>query len=334
MKSFLVALVIPVVMPLSAQEVKPIPIYQTPPRTATVLEINGENYSMKVDPATAASVKTPVSVSTSLQQQMRLAIQQAIAPNFAIVYRAEAGFKTMETSRIGQEEVTAMYLGMLQKPALSWKPRDGTEVEFAYETADNLNQNLATEHIEAVVMNARMKFSENTSVTLAARSEEKIGFDGEETSRLSFKTTLEQAIPNTPLKLVLGPGYQQSVEADGSHAIRAFVDSAVIWKVDEWTVLTMGSGIGGSGLGSLGDSLFVLVQHKVLPGTALELKAALLRSGADLPDDGFAISAQSTVALAEALSAGLSVRYKMAQNPSLARIGGETFLSLSINGSF
>jgi len=321
----------------TAQEVKEIPLEQTPPRPATVLEFNGENFSVKVDPATSASSqRNPAAdaVTNSFQQQTRFMVEQAISPFFAIIYRVEAGFKTQETIQAGYEQNEGATVAMLQSPALAWKPREGVEVRAAWEKVDDRNQNLASGQTTAWALTAGARLSERTALSLSTRTEERTGYSGEQTGQTSVKASLEHDIAHTPLRLVLGPGWQEIRVADGSQAMRAFLDSALIWTVDDWTKLTAGSNIAGSSISTVGDSLYLLLQHKVMPGAGFELKAALLRSMDDLPEEGFSISAQSTIAVAEALNAGIGLRYRMDQSPAVSQAGGETVLSLSINGSF
>ena len=292
--------------------------------------------SITVDPATAVSQPVSGGVTNSLQQQTHLVFLQAIAPWLSLAYGAGVGFRTQEIQLLRQEDQTSAYLNLLNRPALNWKPREGIEVEAAYQMQQNLSAALAQDHSETASLQGKMKVNPQATVGLGYANQENTAPDATKNERSSIRLTTEYAIPGNPhsdpITLQLNPGYENTTAADGTQAIRAFVENAVIWKVDTATTLTLGSGFAG-GSNTL-ESGYFLVQHIVLPGTSLELRAAMMNAEREMPGEGFAVSAGSTVALAQALSAGLSVRYKMDQNAVMDRPRNETFLSLSINGRF
>ncbi len=291
-------------------------------------------FSVTVDPATAASQPMDGGVTNSLQQQMHLVVLQAITPWLSLAYGAGAGFRTQEIQLLRQEDQASAYLNMLNRPALDWKPREGIEVEAAYQTQQNLSNQLATDASETATLQGKMKVSPQTTVGFVYNHQRNTAANGAETGLSSTKFTSEVAIPDSPITLQLNPGYEEATAVDNTQAIRAFVENAVIYKVDSHTTLTVGTGFAGGRNTAFSESGYALVQHVVLPGTALELRAAMLSADRNLPGQGFAVSAGSTVVLAQALSAGLSIRYKMDETPVVDRPKNETFLSLSIHGRF
>ncbi|HEY5894400.1 MAG TPA: hypothetical protein VIT91_14340 [Chthoniobacterales bacterium] len=313
---------------------KAIPVYKDPPKAQPV--IAGDGYTVVVDPMTATVTPVADGVTKSLQQQVRFAIEQVISPFFSIKYVADTGYLTQETDLIRQEKQQAAYWTMLQRPALSWKPHSGTEVEVAYEKRDHLNDQLLTEDAQAVRAQATTKLSEKQSLRLTARNEERRGFTGEESSETTIQMATERSIgtEDVPLKLQIGPGYQRSGTADSTENSRVFVDGSVVWQVDSFTSLSVGRGMAGSGLSNLRESVFIGLQHRIFSKAAIELRAASQRSWTGDPAEAYSISAASTVALAEALSAGLSVRYQMGKESVFFGSENQTFLSLSINGKF
>lgn len=313
---------------------KAIPVYKDPPRAQPV--VAGEGYTVVVDPATAAVTPVADGVTKSLQQQMRFAIEQVISPFFSVKYIAETGFLTQETDLARQQKQQAAYWTMLQRPALSWKPRAGTEVDVAYEKRDNLNDRFQTEDVEAITAQATARFSEKQTLRLTARREDRQGFSGEKGSQTTIQASTERSVgtENIPLKLQIGPGYQRTEAGDSAESLRAFVDGSVSWQVDPFTAISVGHGFAGSGFPTLSESAFIGLQHRIFSKAAIELRAAALRSRTDDPAEGYTFSAASTVALAEALSAGLSIRYEMDKNPVLLGAENQTFLSFSINGRF
>ncbi|MEO7934524.1 MAG: hypothetical protein ABIT76_15350 [Chthoniobacterales bacterium] len=311
---------------------KAIPIEQE--QKPQTLAYRQGNVSVTVDPATAASQPMDGGVTNSLQQQMHLVVVQAITPWLSLAYGAGAGFRTQEIQLLRQTDQASAYLNMLNRPALDWKPREGIEVEAAYQTQENLSDQLAADHNETATLQGKMKVNPKTTVGFAYSQQKNTAANGDETGLSSTRLTSEYAMSDSPITLQLNPGYETATAVDSTQAIRAFVENAVIYKVDSNTTLTVGSGFAGGRNNPLSESGYFLVQHVVLPGTALELRAAMLNADRNMPGQGFAVSAGSTVALAQALSAGLSVRYKMDENPIVDRPKNETFLSLSINGRF
>jgi len=101
--------------------------------------------SVTVEPATAFSQRIEGGITNSLQQQMRLTAEQALAPWLMLAYGAGVGFRTQEIQLLHQEEQTSAYLTMLNRPALTWKPREGIEVETAYEMQQSLSKELTTD---------------------------------------------------------------------------------------------------------------------------------------------------------------------------------------------
>ena len=299
-----------------------------------VVAYRQDGISLTVDPATAVSQSTENGVTNSLQQQMQLAVLQAVTPWLSLAYGAGAGFRSQEIQLLRQEDQSTANLTMLNRPALNWKPREGVEIEAAYEMQQNLSRDLVADQSETAKVQGKIKVNPKTTVGLSYQDRDNTAANGDRTASESIRMTSEYALSALPLTLQINPGYENATAVDQTHAIRAFLENAVIWKVDSNTTLTVGAGFAGGGNSSSSQSASVLVQHIVIPGTALELRAAMLNGSRNTPGQGFSVSAGSTVALAQALSAGLSVRYKMDQNPVVDRPQNETFLSLSISGRF
>ena len=313
---------------------KAIPIEKTEKPQAPLVAYREAGLTVTVDPATAFSQSIEGGITNSLQQQMRLAVVQSIAPWLSLAYGAGIGFRTQEIQLLRQEDQSSAYLTMLNRPALNWKPREGVEVEAAYEIQQNLSDQLTTDSSGAAILQGKIKVNPKTTLGIGYRNQQNTAPNNAKSSSDSIRLTSEYIIPNSPITLLMNPGYEQVTDINKSESIRAFVENAVIWKVDSTTTLTVGTGFAGGKNNSFSESGYFLLQHVVLPGTAFELRAAILNAERDLAGEGFAITAGSTVALAQALSAGLSVRYKMDENAVVNRPKNETFLSLSINGRF
>ncbi len=313
---------------------KTIPLEKEEKPQVALVAFRQPGLSVTIDPTTAASQQNSGSITNSLQQQMRLTMEQALAPWLSLAYGAGIGFRTEEIQLIRQEDQTAAWLSMLNRPALNWKPQENVSVEVAYETRQSLNNEFATDHTGTTAVQGKIQVTPGSTLGVAYTNQERTAGNGDRSAFESARLTSSHDLAEFPVTLQFNPGAEKTTSANGTQAIRAFVENAVIWKVDGNTTLTVGSGLAGGRNSALSESGYLLVQHVVLPGTALELRAAMLNADQDLPGEGFAVSAGSSIALAQALSAGLNVRYRMDENATLDRPKNETFLSLSVNGRF
>ena len=231
-----------------------------------------------------------------------------------------------------QLAVNSASLSVLNRHALNWKPREGIEIDTSYQIQQNLTSALATEGSEIAAISGKMKVDPKTTVGLGYSYAQTTNFADVKTEVGSIRLTSEYALAERPVTLQLNPGYETTFGAADSQSIRAFVETAVIWKVDNITTLTFGSGFAGGAYTA--QSGYILVQHLISPGTSMAMRAEFLNAENDQPGEGFALSAGPTIALAQALSAGLNVRYKMDENAPVERPKNETTLSLSISGRF
>lgn len=312
---------------------KAIPIEKDTRSDVPLVAFRQGGVSMTVTSAEATTQATPGSVTNLLQQRASLAVVQALATWLYFSYDAGLAMRTQEVQMLQHPDQTSATLALLNRPALTWKPRPGIETEVAWEGRQNLHHQKDPDSADAAVVQGKVQVAPQAVLGANYRYETADPDRNQQIKRQSARLTSETGLPAIPVRLQINPGVESSRTNGAEPVIRNFVESALIWTVDDATRLTLGTTLAG-GSSSFSESGYIEVQHVIRPRTAIELRASALNSETDMVGEGYALSAGSRISLAEALSAGLSVRYKMDENRIADRPRNETFLSLSLNGTF
>jgi len=321
--------------PLAAQRVeKAIPIEKDTRSDIPLVAFRQGAVSMTVNPTESISKETPGRITHLLQQRASLAVVQALSTWLYFSYDAGLALRSQEVQAGQQPDQSSATLALLNRPALTWKPRPGVETEVAWETRQNLHHQKDPDTAEAAVIQGKVQIAPPTVVGASYRHETADPNRTTQVRRQAGRLTTETSLPGIPVRLQINPGVESTRTNDAEPVIRNFVESAIIWTVDDATRLTFGTGFAGGRNVSSSESGYIELQHIIRPRTALEMRASAFNSGVNDAGEGLALSAGSRISLAEALSAGLSVRYKMDENRVADRPRSETFLSVSVNGSF